>query len=136
MAFLARKDKKRKHQSKKGNFDAKRRRFNNQSSSNSAPSHVNKVGDWNLQAPSTNAIKAIKSGSSKQSDCKSSHTNLLATINMLITCENSTFPCRALSDTGASLNCVSSFFVEEKRIKTTKCQRPIIGISGPEIIKR
>ncbi|XP_031637052.1 uncharacterized protein LOC116349652 [Contarinia nasturtii] len=93
---------------------------------------INKVGDCSLIAQS-NAIKSIN----PRCQSKFEKTTLLATLNirieMLLT--KIIVYCRTIADTGATLNCVTLNFVMENKLPTTKCQKRILGVSGPEIIK-
>lgn len=100
-------------------------------------STVNVVGDWTLMARESNAIKQMKGTNTEKKKGKPEYTVLLATINIRIQAfANLTVICRAIADTGASLNCITRQYVEENRIKAVKCQRPILGVTGPEILKR
>lgn len=38
--------------------------------------------------------------------------------------------CRSLSDTGATLNCITKQFVRQNALQTTKCRKEIVGIGG------
>ncbi|XP_031637717.1 uncharacterized protein LOC116350124, partial [Contarinia nasturtii] len=106
-----------------------------QSDANQMQSGVHKVGEWALVANQSNAIKRIKDAKDNKGECQ--YTTLLATINMRmqINIDWDTI-CRSIADTGATLNGVSKQFVEENAMRTIKCQKCILGVSGPEIIKR
>lgn len=96
------------------------------------PSSVLKVGSWSLQSKS-NAVKQIQ----EPKESKFGYTVLLATVNMRIqTNARNIVDCRAIADTGATLNCISEQFVEQNELKTIKCQKRVLGIGGPETIKR
>lgn len=104
------------------------------STQNRLASSVNKIGEWSLVAKQSNAIKSVK----PMNDSKFEKTILLATIKlrMEVLMSNITVFCRAIADTGATLNCVTLKFVLENNLPTTKCQRRVLGVSGPEIIKQ
>lgn len=126
---------KRKHQNNKQQ-NPKRRRYNNEnvnSDSGKMQSTVNKVGEWSVIAKQSNAIKNVKPSKEGEFD----HTVLLATVNMRIKdlMSNETVICRAIADTGATLNCIAADFVTENKLTASRCQKRILGISGPEIIK-
>lgn len=126
----------RKRKQKQGRFNAKKQRFNSTSSQpneNQRQSAVHKVGDWSIVAKHSNAIKypdkAVKGNKE--------YTILSATINIRIQIGDSKFiNCRGLSDTGATLDCITKQYIEEHALRTSKCQRRILGVSGPEIIKQ
>lgn len=132
-------NKKRKHSGDQNQDDnAKKKRYNSNNSpdgskQNDMQSSVHKIGDWALVAKQSNAIKQFNARESS----KFEHTVLLATLNMKIQATyDLIMHCRALADTGATLNCITARFVTENQLKTKKCQRRILGVSGPELIKR
>lgn len=87
------------------------------------PSQVCKIGDWNLNK--------------KQEKGNENYAVVLATANIkLQTHTNLYINCRSVSDPGATISCIDKRFIEENRLQTTKCQKPILGISGPEILTR
>lgn len=111
----------------------KRRRGAND---NQMQSVVHKVGDWKIPAQS-NAVSHNHNKIKANFDGEYNYTVLLATMNIIIqTGTNYSSNCRAISDTGATINCVSKQFVDVNALPTKKCQRAIIGVSGPEILKR
>lgn len=116
----------------KGN-KAKRKRTHDgkpHKSNDSMQSSVLKVGDWQLV---NNAIKQIN----KSDKGELEYTVILATMNIKIETKNYVATiCRALLDSGATLCCITEQFVEENNLRTIKCQKLILGVSGPEIIKR
>ncbi|XP_055306802.1 uncharacterized protein LOC129571056 [Sitodiplosis mosellana] len=128
---------KRKNQKNQGHKNAKKMRGNDNSYDHSTNkqlgSSVNKVGSWTLVGNQSNAIKQTKN----RSVGKSEYTVVLATVNMRMQTKNDCpVHCRAIADIGAMLPCVTKQYVEENALQTTKCQRVILGVSGPEIIKR
>ncbi|XP_055309640.1 uncharacterized protein LOC129573278, partial [Sitodiplosis mosellana] len=124
---------KRKNQSKR-DFNAKRVRNDNyRTDERQLGSSVNKVGDWTLVAKQSNAIKQINT----KGTGKCEYTVVLATVNMRMRTKfNNPVICRAIADIGAMLPCVDKQYVEDNGLRTTKCQKIILGVSGPEIIKR
>lgn len=121
---------KRKHQNDKHQHQKdKRRRTNDE-----PKSVVNEIGNWTLKAK-TNALSRTNEKNNVRDDGK--FTVILATLKITIQTRTNIAPnCRSLSDTGATINCVSRQFVEDNALKTIKCQKPILGVTGPEILTR
>lgn len=56
-------------------------------------------------------------------------------MNTKIYNQNALLNFRAIIDTGAIINAISRKFVTENALQTMKCQKPVIGVNGPFIIK-
>lgn len=118
-------------------YQAKRKRMESKSDKDSTQSVVNKIGDWSGMTNQSNAIATLGNQRRNNSQGEPKFVLMLATLDIRI--ENKSenlINCRALADTGASVNCISEQFVEENHLKTIKCQKPILGVSGPEILKK
>lgn len=100
---------------------------------NTMHSSVNKIGDWSMMTKQSNAIKTRPSDKGKY---QGKYEVLLATVNMqIVTKNNIIVTCRAITDTGATLNCITKQFVENNALPVTRCQRRILGVTGPELLK-
>lgn len=136
-AFLARSNsqrgKKRPHEAKgKQKYQGKRPRTD---ASENMQSSVYKIGDWTLKAES-NAIKQTNVKAIEKYDGESDYAILLATMNILIqTATNIFLNCRALSDGGATVSVVEKQFVLKNNIRTKRCQKPVLGLTGPDVLK-
>lgn len=115
------------------NGSAKRQKLsNNRHGSQKSQATINKVSEWSQLS---NAMASIPN---QPRLGKSEKTVLLATMNILIheLKTNIITNCRSIADMGATLNCIASKFISEHNLPTIKCQKRILGVSGPEFIKR
>lgn len=117
---------------------AKRSRYGKANRSNSSDEKINsgvyKVGDWSLSKGS-NAIKQFGKKAITNEKGELEFAVALATLNIRIQTgiDSITF-CRAIADTGATVNCISWEFVRHNKLQTYKCRKNILGVSGPETI--
>lgn len=133
------KNRKRKNQHNGPEKNPKRRRTDvnkHSEQDENMPSSVNKIGNWTLAATETNALSRINS--SKQAfKGKIEYSVLLATIKMRMQVGNvQQFYCRGITDTGAFISGITKQCVEENALPSIKCQKAILGVSGPDILKR
>lgn len=131
---------KRKFQNKKSGRYAKKRRFEADDRQNlgddKVHSGVHKIGNWSLVAKESNAVKQFNKRAITNEKGELEFAVALATMKIRIQTGIDTINiCRAIADTGATVNCISKQYVQENKLQTYKCQKGILGVSGPETIR-
>lgn len=118
---------------------AKRSRSNadDQAGNDKVGSSVLKVGNWSLMKKQSNAIQQFSKATVTDNEGNVEFVVALATLKIRIqTGINAIHFCRAIADTGATVNCLAWAYVRQNKLRTHRCRRNILGVSGPEVVTR
>lgn len=107
----------------------------NQSGNDKIHSSVLKVGNWSLMKKESNAIQQFSKSTVTNNEGKLEFVVALATLKIRIqTGIDDIHFCRVIADTGATVNCIAWAYVRQHKLRTYRCRKNILGVSGPEVI--